>query len=205
MFRRALVLTCLIAVTVALQACGTKKQAEESCNFVQNGELQRVSWGAQVPVVLYVDRSVPSVYFDAISASVVEWNRRVGREVMKIGGWAVDAGGVPTQDGQNVIYMMNSWEPEKTNEQARTTVYWAGDRIYEADIRINDQNFDFSWGVDPELNKVDMESLMLHEFGHVMGLSHSVTPQSVMARSLPNATKRRELSAADQNSIRCEY
>ena len=202
---RFLALISLIAATVALQACGAKKSPEESCNFVQNGEQQRVSWGAQVPVILYVDRSVPSVFYDSISRAVTEWNHRVGREVMKIGGWAVNTTGVPAQDGQNVIYMMSEWEADKSNEQARTTVYWAGDRIYEADIRIDDRNFDFSWGVDPEIDKVDMQSLMLHEFGHVMGLSHATTPQSVMARSLPNATKRRELSVADQNSIRCEY
>lgn len=203
MIRKMLALSVLIATAVALQACGAKKSPEESCNFVQNGEQQRVSWGAQVPVVLYVDRSVPSVYYDPIVNAVTEWNRRVGREVMKIGGWAVTAG-QPVQDGQNVIYMLSDWEIEKANEQARTTVYWAGDRIYEADIRINDRNFDFSWG-EPQVEKVDMESLILHELGHVMGLAHSATPQSVMARSLPNATKRRELSAADQNSIRCEY
>jgi hypothetical protein len=139
-----------------------------------------------------------------ISAAVTEWNTRVGRQVLKIGGWAVNTNGQPTQDGQNVIYMLSDWEADKANEQARTTVYWAGDRVYEADIRINDRNFDFSWG-DPEPERVDMQSLILHEFGHVMGLAHSVTPQSVMARSLPNATKRRELSVADQTSIRCEY
>ncbi|MES2962564.1 MAG: matrixin family metalloprotease [Bdellovibrionota bacterium] len=202
MTRKLLAITCLIASMFALQACGAKKSPEESCNFVQNGEQQRVSWGAQVPVVLYVDRSVPSVFYDNIVSAVAEWNTRVGRE--KIGGWAVNTNGQPAQDGQNVVYMMSTWEAEKANEQARTTVFWAGDRIYEADIRINDRNFDFSWG-EPEVDKVDMQSLILHEFGHVMGLSHAVTPQSVMARSLPNATKRRELSTADQNSIRCEY
>lgn len=204
MIRKLLAITSLIALTVGLQACGAKKSAEESCNFVQNSEQQRVSWGAQVPVVMYVDRSVPSVYYDSIVAAVAEWNTRVGRQVLRIGGWAVNTTGQPTQDGQNVIYMLSDWELDKSNEQARTTVYWAGDRIYEADIRINDRNFDFSWG-DPETERVDMQSLVLHEFGHVMGLAHSATPQSVMARSLPNATKRRELSVADQNSIRCEY
>ncbi len=204
MVRKLLALSLLIAGTLALQACGAKKSPEDSCNFVQNGEQQRVSWGAQVPVIIYVDRSVPSVFYDSIARGVAEWNTRVGREIVKVGGWAVNTTGQPAQDGQNIIYMLSDWEAEKSNEQARTTVYWAGDRIYEADIRINDRNFDFSWG-DPEPDKVDMQSLILHEFGHVMGLAHATTPQSVMARSLPNATKRRELSVADQNSIRCEY
>lgn len=205
MVRKLVALASLIAVTFALQACGTKKAPEDSCNFVMNSEQQRVSWGAQVPVVMYVDHSVPSVYYDAITAAVAEWNKRIGREVLKIGGWAVNTNGQPTQDGQNVIYMMSDWEPDKSNEQARTTVYWAGDRIYEADIRINNKNFNFSWGDNLTTDTVDMQSLVLHEFGHVMGLAHSVAPQSVMARSLPNDTKRRELTANDQQSIRCEY
>ena len=206
MTRKILALTSLIALAVALQACGAQqKTAEASCDFVQNSEEQRVSWGTQVPVILYVDPSVPTIYYDDMVAAAAEWNRQIGREVLKIGGWAVGTNGIPAQDGQNVIYFMHDWEPDRTNEQARTTVYWAGDRIYEADVRIDASHFGFSAGDLTQPNTVDMQSLMIHEFGHVLGLAHSVAPQSVMAKSLPNATKRRELSQQDQKSIRCEY
>lgn len=204
MFKKIASIIILLSIGIGLQACGLKPSPQESCNFVTNTEQQRVSWGAQTPVVLYIDSSVPTSLFDAIKASVAEWNRAVGREVLKIGGWTNRNGG-PAQDSINVIYFLNTWEPDRNGEQARTTVYWAGDRIYEADIRINGRNFNYFWGEETISGRVDIESLMLHEFGHVLGLAHSQTPQSVMVRSLPSATLRRDLSKDDENSIRCEY
>lgn len=207
MLRLAGLFSLLIVTGLALQACAPKVTAEASCNFVQNSELQRVSWGSQVPVVLYIDSSVPNTYSDDIKAAADVWNKEIGREVIKIGGY-VDTQGEPSQDGHNIIYFMRTWEADKTVEQARTTVYWAGNRIYEADIRINASQaagFTFSAGSVAQPGEVDMESLLVHEFGHVLGLAHSAAAQSVMARSLPNAILRRSLSGSDEESIRCEY
>lgn len=204
MIRKLLALALLVAIGVGLQACGQHPQPEEGCNFVQNGEQQRVSWGSQTPVVLYVDERVPNEYLNAIVAAAKVWNVKIGREVLKIIPGAT-TNGVPAQDGRNVIYYLGDWERDKSNEQARTTVYWSGDRIYEADIRINARDFHFFSDDQLIAGRVDMESLLVHELGHVLGLGHTETAESVMVRSLPSATKRRELSAADVKSIRCEY
>lgn len=197
-------ITVLVLSGLALQACSVKKTAEASCNFVQNSEQQRVSWGAQVPAVLFIDSSVPNEYTEDIKSAVAVWNKRVGREVLKVGGYTDDRR-EPGQDGKNIIYFRQTWESDRQFEQARTTVYWAGDRIYEADVRINAKDFRFSSGELTVSGQVDMESLLIHEFGHVLGLAHSNATQSVMARTLPDATERRELSKADEESIRCEY
>lgn len=205
MLRRLLALAIMIAAGIWMSACAPKVAPEESCSFLQSTDQQRVSWGAQLPVILYIDSSVPTVYFDSIKAAAAEWNRVIGREVLKIGGWTNSPGG-PKTDNANVIYYLTSWELDRTNEQARTTVYWAGDRIYEADVRINGKNFDFSWGEDRAPGRVDMESLMVHEFGHVLGLMHIDPPaKSVMERSLPSAAFRRSVTEVDKKSIRCEY
>lgn len=204
MYRKLIAIAILVGIGVGLQACGMKPSPQESCNFVQNSELQRVSWGAQTPVIVYIDSSVPAQFFDPIKLAAEEWNRSVGREVLKIGGW-VNRGGGPQNDRQNVIYYLNEWEIDRPTEQARTTVYWSGDRVYEADIRLNGRNFNFFWSDEPVPGRVDIQSLVLHELGHVLGLAHSATPQSVMAKSLASATLRRQLSADDENSIRCEY
>jgi predicted Zn-dependent protease len=207
MLRKFLVISALIAAVVGLEACAKKPSPQEACSFVQNGDQQRISWGADIPVVLYIDGSVPPEFNDSIAGAIDDWNRSVGREILKLGG-RVSTNGEPQQDGVNVIYYMKTWENNRMNEQARTTVYWAGDHIYEADIRINASaggKHEFFVGEDPQTGKIDMQSLMLHEFGHVLGLAHAVNPQSVMVRSLPTATLRRQLSANDLSSIRCEY
>ena len=193
----------LIGIGLSLQACGVKPQPEESCNFVQNADLQRVSWGSGAPVVMFIDETVPDVYRDAIKRAANTWNKNVGREVIKIGGVTNSKG--PVQDGANIIYFMDSWEQDRTNEQARTTVYWAGTRIYEADIRVNARDFNYFWSDNVSSGRVDIESLILHEMGHVLGLGHNTSAKSVMAKSLPSAFLRRDLSDSDLSSIRCEY
>lgn len=204
MWLRFAIATALLGSFLALQACGKKVNPEESCNFVQNSELQRVSWGANTPVLIYVDSSVPGIYFGAIRAAVEEWNNSIGREVLRIGGWT-NKGGAPANDGANIIYWLTTWEAARPNEQARTTVHWAGDRIYEADIRINAKDFDYFWGEQPMSGRVDIQSLVLHELGHVLGLAHTEGVPSVMAKTLPNGTVRRETGKMDRDSLRCEY
>ncbi len=202
--RKLLTALILIGVGFALQGCGVKSSPEESCNFVQNSEQQRVSWSGSNTVIIYLDTSVPDVYHDAIKAAVATWNKNIGREVLKIGGITEGKNG-PQQDGANVIYFLKTWEDDRSNEQARTTVYWAGTRIYEADIRVNERDFDFFWSDDTVQGRVDIESLILHELGHVLGLGHNSTAKSVMAKSLPSAFLRRDLTSDDLASIRCEY
>jgi len=57
-------------------------------------------------------------------------------------------------------------------EQARTTIYWKGSSIDEADVRVNAHDFHYSIDDITPQDKVDFESLIIHEMGHVLGLQH---------------------------------
>ena len=189
-----------------IQACGRKLEPEEPCNFVQNSQMQRVSWKDRMPVKLYIHASVPTQYYSSIELAVDQWNRAMGREMMRIELTGVSGDNIPKRDGASMIYWLNQWEDDRRTEQARTTVYWTGDRIYEADIRINGEFFSFYGGDGAEsFSGVDMESLMVHEFGHVMGLSHNGDKGSVMAVTLSSGTLRRTPGKDDLDSLRCEY
>lgn len=209
--RKSLLIISLILVgAVVLQACGLKPAPQVSCNFVQNSDQQRVSWGAQAPVVMLIDSSVPGIYFDSIKRAAQAWNESVGHEIIKIGGWTT-SGPSPAPDGVNLIYFQRNWDGP-SNEQARTTIYWSGERIYEADVKVNDRDFDFFSGETGEAGKLDMESLLIHEFGHVLGLKHMTSKGSVMQPTLSGALAtnlsagfRRSLTEDDKNSIACEY
>lgn len=51
----------------------------------------------------------------------------------------------------------------------------------------------------------DLPSNMLHEFGHGLGLTHTVNPDAVMSATLPPGVQRRTLRLDDINGVRALY
>ena len=106
---RWLITVSILAAAVFIQACAPQFQPEESCNFVQNSQGQRVSWKDDLPIVFYIHESFPSEYKEALEASIEEWEREYKRDLFTIGGWT-NGLNVPKQDSWNVIYWMEDWE-----------------------------------------------------------------------------------------------
>lgn len=194
----------LVLGLLSVQACNRYLPKENSCNFVMNSAGQRVSWKDGSLIYLYIHSSVPQAYEAAIQDAVAEWNDKLEKTQIQVL-TGISAGTQPQKDGSSVIYLLNDWEAEKRMEQARTTVYWSGTHIYEADIRLNEKDFNFFLTEESVPNKVHLKSLVLHEIGHVLGLSHSESSGSVMAESLLNGQLRDEVKDADIQSLRCEY
>lgn len=185
--------------------CGHKLPPEDSCHFVQNSQLQRVSWKGSFPIDIYVHESFPQEDYQDLLAAMGQWDYTLGRTAFKFAGVVSGDNNGGSQDGRSVIYMLSNWESDKPREQGRTTIYWTGDEITEADIRINAHDFTYFTGSTPVSGKVHLESLLVHELGHVLGLQHNDGEPSVMATTLANAQFRMKPLTADQSSIHCEY
>ncbi|NUM57262.1 MAG: matrixin family metalloprotease [Bdellovibrionaceae bacterium] len=203
---KTLLLIALTGLLSYLTACAPKSQ--QDCGFVQNVYGERISWKGKVPVVMKLHESVPKEYYSSIAEAAEKWNQALGKTVILVDTEDIQKG--PTQsfkDTQNVVYFYNSWEAEKPTEQARTSVYWIGDEIKEADIRVNAKNFKF-YGMtlqDKGPSKVSIEALLIHEMGHVLGLKHKDVDQSVMATYLASQSDRVSIAATDKKSLTCEY
>lgn len=178
---------------------------EESCGFVQNVYGERISWNARVPIRLRVHESFPQEYMSALESAIDQWDVAVGRRIFELDRRVLTGPLSPRQDGENVIYWLSDWEESRPSEQARTTVYWVGDQISEADIRVNAKNFSFYVEVPQNASDVHLPSLLIHELGHVLGLKHNDGGASVMATYLASNTIRDEVGGVDSTDLRCEY
>jgi hypothetical protein len=204
----------LLTFAMALQACAPKSQ--EDCGFVQNVYGERISWKSDVPVTIYLHANVPDSMVQAIQSAADTWDRTIGRKVLNIVTYPRITGPInPHQDGKNIIYLMTDWEANRSSEQGRTSVYWVGDLIKEADIRLNAADFGYYWR-GQTLSKaskngressapVNIEALVLHEMGHVLGLKHKDNAGSVMATYLAAGDDRTSLATTDEAALQCEY
>ncbi|MNK07436.1 Matrixin [compost metagenome] len=199
--RKCLGAILLLITAMTLQACAPKSQ--QDCGFVQNVYGERISWKREVPVKMYLDESVPDQYISAIVAAAQTWEKTAGRRLFEIQTKKIKAG-APEKNGYNVIYWMNAWEGNRASEQARTSVYWVGDQIKEADIRVNNRDFNFYWNTGSQMG-VNIEALLLHELGHVLGLKHKDDGGSVMATYLSSGSNRVALASTDTVNLQCEY
>lgn len=208
------VLGFLTGSVLALSACAPQKflsalnpqySSQEACGFVQNVYGERISWKGKLPIQLQIHESVPAEYYPAIEETLRNWEAATGRKLFEVVSWGARGPNQPRQDGTNMIYLLNTWEDGKSQEQARTSVYWVGDQIREADIRLNAKDFDFYVDQTDNGRAVHMASLLIHEFGHVLGLKHQDQVPSVMGTYLASHTVRSSISEADLAAVRCEY
>ena len=139
-----------------------------------------------------------------IREAVKAWNDVPHSEIIRIESFQVGGEKVPRKDGYSLMYWLDTWEPGKSTEQARTTIYWSGSQIYESDIRINAKDHAFYVGHESDFTGVDFKSLIIHELGHALGLAHTAAT-SVMNTSLSSGVDRRKITDLDQQSLRCEY
>jgi hypothetical protein len=197
----------LVSVGFLTQGCGNHHAPSNQppCGFVQNVYGERVSWKKTSPIELYVHESFPPNMYPALKNAIHDWEIALGRPVFHIAAWGIQNPSTPAQDGMNVVYWMSTWEADKSSEQARTSVYWISDRITEADIRINAKDNHFYLETPVTYNDVHLESLLVHELGHVLGLKHRDDSGSVMATYLPSQTVRKDIPAADVSDVICEY
>ncbi len=212
---RSLILLLLMSL-IFFSSCTPKPQND--CGFVQNIYGQRISWKAKLPVKLTIQASVPVELKTAVYRAAATWETQVGRKVFEISEDSSQLSASPSRDQKNGIYFLKDWESDRTSEQGRTSVYWAGDEIQEADIRINSADFSY-YDQNPQaltgsyrlksqgrtaMDGYSLEALLLHEMGHFLGLKHR-EGASVMATHLAAFTNRVQLQSVDKDSVSCEY
>ncbi len=178
--------------------------AQDSCHFNRNGAGVRVSWKGSIPANMIIHKSVPAKYDADIISAANRWNTAKGRTLITVtrdNSFAETTG----NDRKNVIFWSLDWDSTNTKEQARTMTNTDLSRIIDADIKINAKSFSYALSTQTVgTSSVNLESLILHEMGHVLGLQHFDT-NGVMSTLLPSGKLRFDISGDELSELSCEY
>ncbi|MCK6508898.1 matrixin family metalloprotease [Myxococcota bacterium] len=147
----------------------------------------------------------------ALSSSVAAWNGISGAipQLLKLA--PVENTELPASyDGKLVIKFINQKANWKFGEieLARTETYYntRDGEMLDADISMNDWN---TQGVPIGIganDKYDLQAILTHELGHVLGLWHSqVVTATMFASANPGETSKRQLTDDDRQGIRDLY
>ncbi|MGE0174372.1 MAG: matrixin family metalloprotease [Oligoflexales bacterium] len=174
-----------------------------------------------LPIEFYIDQEATTEQQLAIESAAQSWNNAVGFDLLRTSGLRENPlKSNPTDpflllnDGAIGVWFANDWSWMENSENAAGTTLWCftheESEIGASDIYLNaDENILGNFLKAPELEglHVDTESLALHEFGHLLGLSHTTEewdPNSVMHPVLPPFAKR-QLTDKDIAIVRALY
>lgn len=183
-------------------------------------------WKSRLPVHFRTSKAIPGPTVEQIQNAMNTWEAAVGRTLFVYDGEDPKTSSSfaslysPLSDSINGHYFDPNWTTATSKPKGvLATAIWENDprdprSIAKSDIRYNSESYlfgnsttDYSQG---ERTIVDMESLALHELGHVLGLGHISTEEdrySVMnpALFIGEGMTTRYLSRGDIERIRSIY
>jgi len=109
--------------------------------------------------------------------------------------------GGPNQNA--VLWLESNWIGSSSATAYTTLTYVATTgEILDADISMNGQNYQFSAEAGGVRDRIDVEAVVTHEVGHILGLDHSAVPGATMGAMIGQGdTFQRDLSQDDESGV----
>jgi ssRNA-specific RNase YbeY (16S rRNA maturation enzyme) len=187
------------------------------------------SWKA-FPIPLGLDSAFSRTDRQQIQRAIGSWNQALGFEAIAIEESLPCNDRFPDlysrlDDQANCLSILRDWRKTKKSENVLGTTIWLsqksgpGAETVTADIILNAEHYLFMDANDEDeiasadespLEIVDLESLLLHEFGHFLGLNHQNPNQagdSIMKPSVETGAhvSHRQLARGDVTEIQKLY
>ncbi len=180
-------------VVYSLVSCGTAEnryhidETSSQNQYAKSGIAFHSTTGWTSVVAFYVESQASDTIIEASVAAAETWNDAVGYEVLSFVGVTESERGDNLYDSlddtDTIIYYEEEWieTTDKASTTLATTVWEnapSSDEIVKADIIMNAEVYLFQDAtkspLEPERSDfvVDAETVILHEFGHLLGLDH---------------------------------
>jgi hypothetical protein len=175
-------ITILVILSLATFIACTRPSPQSTVLLVQNVYGEGITW-KQFPIVFTFHESVPLEYRKIIIEEMNQFNILSKEEIFKVSENIASSkeSNQKPKDGQNIIYFDFNKSFEMTpSEQGKTSVYWVGNDIKEADINIQTSR----------IIQIDFKTLIRHELCHVLGIKHNERVFDLLSSSLPENTTR---------------
>jgi PKD repeat protein len=133
---------------------------------------------------------------EAVRTAFQAWARVPGARIRFTEGGASSAT-VSTLDGTNLVFWQTgALDPDKFSDATLAVTvsrFRLSGELIEADIEFNGRNV--TWRVNGEPDGFDVQSVAVHEVGHLLGLGHTTDRATVMFPRIASGETKRSLSA----------